>query len=186
MSDRKTTTELLGEILKRTRLTGLGKYAASEVTLDYGSSNQKRVDFVQFKPTQTFTVSGIEQGSFIFYEIKSCKADIYSGNGLNFYGDQNYLVMDMETWKSFMEDFQRRSTKFMDWYKEGHPDGMSNIGIIVAKPAGRDAYDELQDPTELTEDNCKDFELEVIIPSRVMPRRRSVTELLFCMLRSGL
>lgn len=186
MSDRKTTTELLSEILKRTRLTGLGKYAASEVTLDYGSSNQKRVDFVQFKPTQTFTVSGIEQGSFIFYEVKSCKADIYSGNGLNFYGDQNYIVMDMETWKSFMEDFQQRSTKFMDWYTEGHPDGMHNIGIMVAKPAGRDAYDELLDPTELTEENYNDFELEVIIPSRTQPRKRSVAELLFCMLRSGL
>ena len=186
MSDRKTTTELLGEILKRTRLTGLGKYAASEVTLDYGSSNQKRVDFVQFKPTQTFTVSGIEQGSFIFYEVKSCKEDIYSGNGLNFYGDQNYLVMDMKTWKLFMDDFSNRSREFLNWYQENNPDGMRNIGVMVAKPIGRDAYDELQDPTELTRDNYNDFELKVIIPSRYMPRTRSVTELLFCMLRSGL
>lgn len=45
------------------RFSGMGKYYASEVTLNYGSADVKRVDFMQFKPPSTYSVSGIERAS---------------------------------------------------------------------------------------------------------------------------
>ena len=48
--NRKETTEFLGNLLKRDRLYKRGKYWSSEVTLDYGSNNVKRVDFMEFEP----------------------------------------------------------------------------------------------------------------------------------------
>ena len=78
--NRKETTEFLSNLLIE-RLSGRGKYYASEVTLDYsgGKGETKRVDFIQFVPKNQST-SGIEKGEFVFYEIKSCKADYHSGN----------------------------------------------------------------------------------------------------------
>lgn len=67
-------------------------YLAKEVTFDYGSWNMCRVDWVQFKPVNN-TVSGIEQGKVICYQIKTSKADFHSKNGHNFLGDYNYYVM---------------------------------------------------------------------------------------------
>lgn len=83
---RKETTEFLSNLLIRDRFSGMGKYWASEVTLNYGSADVKRVDFMQFKPVNTYT-SGIEKGEFICYEVKSCLADYKSGHGRNFIGD---------------------------------------------------------------------------------------------------
>lgn len=40
--------------------------------------------------------ASVEKGCFGFYEVKSCMADFTSGNGLTFYGDQNYLVCTKE------------------------------------------------------------------------------------------
>ena len=79
--NRKETTRFLSELLVQRKL--LGKYYASEVTLDCGAGKgkEKRVDFIQFVPKNQST-SGIEKGEFIFYEVKSCKADYHSGNGL--------------------------------------------------------------------------------------------------------
>lgn len=50
--DRKSTTKFLGELLKKDRLSGLGKYWASEVSIDAFTATGKggRVDFVQFVP----------------------------------------------------------------------------------------------------------------------------------------
>ena len=73
------------------------KYYAKEVTLDYGTAHPKRVDLIQFIPAGVTCVSDIEKGEFICYEIKSCVNDVYSGNGLRFYGEQNYIVTTMET-----------------------------------------------------------------------------------------
>lgn len=49
--NRKETTEFLSKLLIE-RLSGRGKYYASEVTLDCGGGKgkEKRVDFVQFVP----------------------------------------------------------------------------------------------------------------------------------------
>ena len=73
-------------------------YWASEVTFDYGSLNQIRVDYMRFKPKNN-TVSGIEKGDFYCFEIKSCVEDFNSKNGHNFIGDYNYYVMTLDTYK---------------------------------------------------------------------------------------
>ena len=84
--DRKETTKFLGELLISQRLSGLGNYYASEVSLDYGTTDVKRVDFMKFEPAGVTSISEIEKGIFICYEVKSCKADFESGFGRNFIG----------------------------------------------------------------------------------------------------
>ena len=54
---------------------------------------------MQFVPENQLSVSGIEPGTFVCYEVKSCKADFLSGHGQNFIGEKNYLVMTMSTYK---------------------------------------------------------------------------------------
>ena len=73
-------------------------YWSREVTFDYGTSHQVRVDYMKFKPKNN-TVSGIEKGDFYCYEIKSCVADFNSKNGHNFIGDFNYYVMLKELYE---------------------------------------------------------------------------------------
>lgn len=73
-------------------------YIAKEVTFDYGTANQVRVDYMRFKPVNN-SVSGIEKGDFYCYEIKSCLADFNSKNGHNFIGDYNYYVMNKELYE---------------------------------------------------------------------------------------
>ena len=67
--NRKDITKFLGELLVRNRLTGRGKYYASEVSLDYGTTNVKRVDFMQFEPAEVVSVGEIEKGIFTSYEV---------------------------------------------------------------------------------------------------------------------
>lgn len=67
-------------------------YYSKEVTFDYGTLNQMRVDYMRFVPLNN-TVSGIEKGDFYCYEIKSSVEDFHSKNGHNFIGDYNYYVM---------------------------------------------------------------------------------------------
>lgn len=54
--NRKGTTAFLSKLLVEQRLSGMGKYWANEVTLDYGSEHPKRVDFMQFVPPRTIFV----------------------------------------------------------------------------------------------------------------------------------
>ena len=89
--NRKETTKFLTDILVTDRLSDR-KYFAKEVSVDYGTDHTKRVDVMQFVPEGVIHASSIEKGIFICYEIKSCSADIYSGNGLNFLGEKNYIV----------------------------------------------------------------------------------------------
>ena len=66
-----------------------------EVPFDKGTSSERRVDYVAFRPfmpEQRVEPSSLELGTFEFYEIKSCIADFESGHGLTFEGDENYLV----------------------------------------------------------------------------------------------
>ena len=76
--NRKEITRFLSELLVKKRLSGMGKYYASEVTMDWYigkiTHTMRRVDFIQFVPKNQ-TVSGIEHGDFYFYEVKSCKED---------------------------------------------------------------------------------------------------------------
>lgn len=73
-------------------------YFAKEVTFDYTTARSVRVDYMRFVPVN-HTVSGIEQGKFYCYEIKSCVADFISKNGHNFIGDYNYYVMTQELYE---------------------------------------------------------------------------------------
>ena len=163
--NRKETTEFLGKLLKREKFSGLGKYWASEVSIDYGTINVRRIDFMQFEPAGVVGISGIEKGIFICYEIKSCKADFESGFGRNFIGEKNYFVMPMVTYKEVAFDIPH------------------NVGVLVPIPRNKDKHEEFENPTELSAD--VDWKLCTMIASNSQLRKRSMVELLFCMLRSG-
>lgn len=161
---RKETTNFLNDLLVKEKFSGLGKYWAKEVTLDYMTSDIRRIDFLQFKPVNT-GISGIEKGIFIAYEIKSCKADFNSGFGKNFIGEKNYYVMPMGVYKEVVQD--------IPW----------EVGVYTPIPIGKDKFEEFEHPTELCMD--LDWKLEAIKPSHPTNRTKSLSELLFCMLRSG-
>lgn len=163
--NRKEITNFLGNLLKREKFSGLGKYWASEVSIDYGTTDVKRVDYMQFKPAGVIGISGIEKGIFTCYEVKSCKADFKSGFGKNFVGEKNYFVMPMSTYKEVIHDIPH------------------NVGVIAPIPKYADKHEEFENPTELSADT--DWKLCVIKQSVPQLRKRSMTELLFCMLRSG-
>lgn len=46
--DRKEITKFLSDLLVNDRFQGIGKYWAREVSIDYGTKDVKRVDFMQF------------------------------------------------------------------------------------------------------------------------------------------
>ena len=183
---RKETTELLTEVLIRDRLTDR-KYYAREVTLDYGTIHSKRVDVMQFIPKGVIHASDMEKGIFVCYEIKSCIADVYSGNGLGFYGEKNFIVITMETWKKLSVDYN--DGKLSQYILENYPESSRHYGILVAVPSKIDirnsseVYAEFENPTEF-EGEAKDWRLWTAIPCHEGGRNRSTVELLFCMLRS--
>lgn len=187
--NRSKITTLLTDVLIRSKLTDR-KYYAKEVTLDYGTNHSKRIDVMQFVPKGVIYASDIEKGIFICYEIKSCIEDVYSGNGLNFYGEKNYLVLTMDTYKKLQPDFMDGT--FFQFVREHNPESVNNVGIMVAVPQYVDlrstnyasaVYREYENPTPLT-DNAADWKLWTAISCQEKPRKRSTTELLFCMLRS--
>ena len=181
--NRKETTKFLSNLLIKERLSGRGKYYAREVSIDYGTTNVKRVDFMQFEPGGVVYQSDIEKGIFTCYEIKSCKEDVYSGNGLNFIGEKNYIVTTMECYKAIQPDI--RSGKLWEHIMKCCPEVgyHPHYGIIVPVPWSFKPEDEYETPTELTNDIA--WELKVIYPCNLGSRKRSMAELLFCMLRSG-
>lgn len=168
--NRKQITKFLGNLLIEEKFTGIGKYWAREVSIDYGTVNVKRVDYMQFQPPGQMSVSDIEKGIFICYEIKSCKADFESGFGRNFIAEKNYFVMPMNTYKEVIQDI---------------PNG---IGVLIPIPqnigsTNAERYKELENPTELSDKTqWKFWTIRQAIPQG---RQRSMSELLFCMLRSG-
>lgn len=102
---RAETTKFLGQLLISTRFNGAGKHWASEVSIDPWGRDAKRVDYMQFSPADQCSISGIEKGIFTCYEVKSCKEDVYSGNGLNFLGEKNYIVTTMECYNIVYRTF---------------------------------------------------------------------------------
>ncbi len=186
--NRKETTDFLTNLIIKDRLCDR-KYYAKEVTLDYGTRHSKRVDIMQYSPKGTTYVSDIEQGYFTCYEIKSCIQDVYSGNGLNFYGEKNYIVTTMETYKKLLEDItsdklQNHMNCFMSISME---DTCPYFGIIVPVPYSNDvrkkSIEEFEHPTSL--DANVGWTTSIIYPQcQLWHRTRSTTELLFCMLRS--
>jgi len=109
---RKDTTSLLDSELIRLRLTRKNSYSywAHEVLVERNTGHEKRVDFVEFLPKGGVTYSDgphVEHGTFSFYEVKSCVEDLKSGHGLNFYGDENWLVMPVELYEPYLEERMR-------------------------------------------------------------------------------
>ena len=179
--NRKQTTAFLSNLLINTRLSGVGKYYSREVTLDWGTQFERRVDFMEFQPPSQLCVGDIEKGIFICYEVKSCKEDVYSGNGLNFVGEKNYIVTTMDCYKEIQEDI--KSGKLQQHVLGLSPDNCPCYGIMVAAPVLSDLTQEYEKPTKLGAPG--DWELKIVIPGRQYYRRKPMTELLFCMLRSG-
>ena len=94
MESRKEVTRRLSELVEK-RITVRNMVWSREVPFDKGTSSERRVDYVAFRPfmpEQRVEPSSLELGTFEFYEIKSCIADFESGHGLTFEGDENYLV----------------------------------------------------------------------------------------------
>ena len=180
--NRKMVTSFLSNLLITKKLQGIGKYWASEVSIDYGSTNVNRVDFM---PEHWQMVVGKDKKKqFICYEIKSCREDVYSGNGLNFLGEQNYIVTTMECYKDLIAD--RNSGKLLEHIRECNPESSRHYGIMVAIPESRKEWDEFENPTPLTKATMAgEWRLHKIIHCIPGPRKRSITELLFYMLRSG-
>ncbi len=178
--DRKKITKFLGNLLVSDRFRDR-TYWAKEVSIDYGTKDIKRIDFMQFEPAGVTSISAIEKGIFTCYEIKSCRNDVFSGNGLNFIGEKNYIVTTMECWKNIQEDM--RCGRLDVHIEECCPNSSHHYGIMVAIPLWSKAEDEYINPTPL--DQAKDWKLAVVIPCRQGPRKRSITEMLFYMLRSG-
>ena len=70
---------------------------APEVDVPVGDAGTGRVDFMGFTPYGHALgyepdASSMERGVLSCYEVKSCMADFESGHGLNFVGDENWLV----------------------------------------------------------------------------------------------
>jgi hypothetical protein len=189
--NRKETTEFLSDLLIRDRFSGAGKYYAKEVVLDWGLAHPKRVDFLQYIPNGATYVGDIESGRFICYEIKSCREDVYSGNGLNFFGDENYIVTTMECYKSLLPDMQ--SGKFSKHIVEMNDGKSRPCDFLIAVPdrTGFERFnpsnailEEFENPTQL--DDYSNWRLaKQMMGNRKSCRIRSTTELLFCMVRSG-
>lgn len=165
LMDRKNITDFLNNQLVQNRLCGRGKYYAREVSLDYGTTDVRRIDFLQFQPGGVTSVSDIEKGIFTSYEVKSCKADFHSGFGKNFVTEKNYFVMPMELYKEVVNEIPY------------------NVGVICPVPVGKSPADEYEAVTPLNEE--RKWEMRVIKPAHPTGRKKSMTELLFCMLRSG-
>ncbi len=178
--NRPDTTAFLDGILHKTEFSR-GGYTAKEVTIDAMTVKKRRVDYLRFVPPGAVHLSDIEKGIFICYEIKSCMQDVYSGNGLNFYGEKNYIVTTMETYKKLQPDI--RSGKLDHHVKETNPDSSLYYGIKVAIPKGRGKYEEYEQPTKL--EDAEEWTLHTLVECRPGPRKRSLAEMLFCMLRSG-
>lgn len=82
-------------------------YWAREVTVNYGTEQQKRVDYMLFKPV-TNSVSGVEKGDFTCFEVKSSVDDFRSKNGHNMIGDYNYYVMPEDVYEQVKSEIHHK------------------------------------------------------------------------------
>ena len=192
--DRKKTTEFLKQLLIE-KVIKPGVYGASEVSIDWGTINVKYVDYMTFDPANTYSVSGLEKGIFTCYEIKSCYEDLYSGKGLNFIGEKNYIVTTAETFKKMLddaeEDFKKgitnsKETKLNKHILSVNPESKCvvgfDVGVLVALPLGRSLKQEMENQTPLNAD--LKWKLHYAHNCRTSSRKRSLTEMLFYMMRA--
>ena len=100
---------------------------------------------------------------------------------MNFIGEKNYIVTTMECYKAIQPDI--RSGKLYNHVKKCCSEFTGHFGIMVPVPWSFKPEDEYENPTELTNDIA--WDLKVVFPCKQGSRRRSMSELLFLMLRSG-
>lgn len=67
---------------------------------------------------------------------------------------------------------------------ETSPPGSGQFGVMVAVPNDHAPEVEFEAPTLLNDPDVS-WTLEIVVPCRESNRKRSMTELLFCMLRAG-
>lgn len=72
----------------------------------------------------------------------------------------------------------------MELYKEVATEIGYPIGVMCPVPATKDMHDEFENPTPLDTDGVI-WDMKIIRPAHQVGRKRSITELLFCLLRSG-
>ncbi|MEG1246500.1 hypothetical protein [Gordonibacter sp.] len=164
MEFRSDITNGLSELLAK-RLDGDGKRWAREVKF---CNPECRVDFVAYKaaPYGWSCIGGIEHGVASFYEVKSCLADYNSGHGLNFYGDENWLVMPAELSRKLRGNLPMC------------------VGVMIPVPSGSSVFAEIEKPTPYKGQTdgwglhiqCRPSE------GRGFFRRYSITEILAAML----
>ena len=157
---RSETTKFLSRLLEKSRFSGPGKYWAREVSLDYGYAAGKANQKLQ---------RGYLQRKWI-----------------KFYWRKNYLVTTMECYKEILPDL--KNGKFAQHIRENFPEcyaEIGNMGVMIAVPYQRDVAEEFENPTPLDGDVEK-WKFSVAIKCEHNgSRKRSMTELLFCMVRSG-
>ena len=168
-------------------------YGAAEVAIDWGTIHPRYVDYMTFSPAGTISVSGIEKGIFTCYEIKSCYEDLYSGQGLNFIGEKNYLVTTMAVYKRILEDQKREinvpliESKLPKHIKACNPESHCrvgyDIGIYIPIPVSRTKLEEFEDPTPFPSGNDR-WKMVSMIPCHQDLRTRSMTEMLFLMMKA--
>lgn len=89
---RTETTAALSRLVE-SRIGRRCRLWAPEVEVPGGG----RVDYMGFRPYgERPDAAALERGTLACYEVKSCRADFESGHGLNFVGDENWLVCPRE------------------------------------------------------------------------------------------
>lgn len=88
----------------------------------------------------------------------------------------------MDCYKDILPDMN--NGKFWKHLQDVAPESSTYIGIMVAVPYLKEPAEEFENPTPIDGD-YRHWKLSVVQNCRIGPRKRSMTELLFCMLRSG-
>ena len=94
---RADVTEKLSRLAEK-RLRGLTPYWAGEVMVGEDACSSGVVDYMGVRfpgnARETLAEGDVERASFVFVEVKSCIDDFVLGHGLNFQGDENWLVCE--------------------------------------------------------------------------------------------
>ena len=176
---RKEITSLLSSELVRCVLTRKNAYSywAHEVEVyDERKGATTWVDFMQFEPAGYHTAThpgNVERGTFTCYEVKSCIADIKSGHGLNWFGDENYMVIPVELFPKFKRAYYGTFEKeFADRDEKlcKHVQSLYDFQFMFYGTAGngRGAFRTVDDHFHR------------------LPRTKPASELLLCMMRAML
>lgn len=180
--NRSKITEFLSKLTEQ-KLNSINSYWSREVCFDFGTSNIRRIDFMQFIPMNQLCIDGIEKGVFKGYEVKSCKQDYKSGYGQNYICEYNHIVMTMQTYK----DLLKYDTEgFNEINKLPH-----YVGILIACPKDPSKTDreiilsEFDNPTPIPENyDTYGWKLISALNANKTYRKKSMTEMLFCLMRS--